>query len=335
MMGSNVLSKHIVDGVTVYTIQRLISEDKADILNGTYVKQSQIKFIIDHDADVYTEDGSLLLRFRKNVLPAHHVQEAYDAIIGFARNTTLARGAASGSKVKHVSSNKRIASNIMGYFDQWTLLHRHMFKTMGVKSPLFPVRATRFTADYPEQWKRVIPLVQDIDALYKKLVPQCYRVQRALANQTAYTIPKTAFSTITTNLNLVTAIHKDKGNIRFDSLSCKKGTPKNSFGNLVVIEKGKYTGGYTCYPEYGIGVDVRSGDFLAMDVHRYHGNLPIKQITANAERLSIVCYLRHYIWERTQGTTPQDVVYSMQKTKELIAAYYEHEKQSKKVRGNT
>lgn len=323
---SNVISKKLENGIAIYTISRLIPEEKSDALNGTYVKRSQIKCIIDHNADVYTEEGELLLRFRKNVLPAHHIQEAYDAIIGFARNTTLARGAASGSQVKHVSSNKRIASNIMGYFDQWTLLHRHMFKTMGVQSPLFPVRATRFTADHPEEWNRVIPLIQDIDALYKKLVPQCYRIQRALANQTAYVIPNTSFSTITTNLNLVTAIHKDKGNIRFTGIQTKKGSPKNSFGNLVVIEKGKYTGGYTCYPEYGIGVDVRSGDFLAMDVHRYHGNLPIKQVTPNAERLSIVCYLRHYIWERTQGTTPQDVAHSMQKTKELIAKYYERKK---------
>jgi len=286
---------------------------------GALIEKTHIKLIIDHDADVYTDSGELLFKFRKNVLPMTHVKQAYDAIIGFARNTTLARGAASGSQVKHVSSNKRIASNIMGYIDQWTLMHKHIFKYMNVQSPLFPVRATRFTANYPERWNEVIPLIQDVDDLYRQLVPDCYEKQRAMADETAYKIPNTAFSTITTNLNVVTAIHKDSGNA------------KHSFGNLVVIEKGEYSGGYTCYPEYGVGVDVRSGDFLAMDVHRYHGNLAIDAKTPGAERLSLVCYLRQRIWEKTKGSTIEDVEHNMRATKELIKKYYEQ--YTSKVRG--
>ena len=34
-------------------------------------------------------------------------------------------------------------------------------------------------------------------------------------------------------------------------------------------------GGYTCFPQFGIGVDVRRGDFLAMDVHEWHMTTPI------------------------------------------------------------
>ena len=297
-------------GVKVYTVTSNMSKDEADKLNGTYVQPKHIKTIINHDADVYTHEGDLLLRFRKNVLPRKRVEDAYNAMISFAKNTTLARGAASGTRVKHVTTNKKIASNIMGFFDQWTLLHRHMFKVLGVKSPPFPVRATRFTADNPNEWRQIIPLIKDIDALYKKLVPKHYAMQRSMADETAYKIQGTAFSTITTNLNLVTAIHKDKGNV------------KQSFGNLVVIEKGQYQGGYTCYPEFGIGVDVRLGDFLAMDVHRFHGNLPIVAKSEECERLSIVCYLRHYIWERTRGSSVRDVEDTMKATKDMIAKYY-------------
>ena len=68
-----------------------------------------------------------------------------------------------------------------------------------------------------------------------------------------------------------------------------------------------YQGGYIGFPKYGIAVDVRQGDFLAMDVHQYHCNTPIKvgkmcnkksniknnrQKTKKHGRLSIVCYLR-------------------------------------------
>ena len=42
--------------------------------------------------------------------------------------------------------------------------------------------------------------------------------------------------------------------------------------NLTVIEKENITMTYTVFPQFGVGVDVRSGDFLAMDVHQWHSN---------------------------------------------------------------
>jgi hypothetical protein len=96
---------------------------------------------------------------------------------------------------------------------------------------------------------------------------------------------------VTTNLNFQTTIHTDKGD---DS---------EGFGNLVVIEDGKYSGGETCFPQYGIGVDVRTCDVLLMDVHQAHGNLKMHPETKDAKRLSIVCYLRYNIWKHTKHMT--------------------------------
>ena len=70
-----------------------------------------------------------------------------------------------------------------------------------------------------------------------------------------------------------------------------------------------YTGCYTGFPQYGVCVDVRDGDFLAMDVHEWHCNTEfyptnpafIDKYTATPDeyvnqwhfnRLSVVCYLR-------------------------------------------
>jgi hypothetical protein len=69
----------------------------------------------------------------------------------------------------------------------------------------------------------------------------------------------------------------------------------------VVIENGKYKGAETCFPQYGIGIDARTGDALFMDVHELHGNLPMIPIDKDARRLSIVCYLREKVWIRTKG----------------------------------
>ena len=38
-----------------------------------------------------------------------------------------------------------------------------------------------------------------------------------------------------------------------------------------------------------------------MNVHEAHANLPIHLETPDAIRLSIVCYLRKKIWEKTKG----------------------------------
>jgi hypothetical protein len=152
------------------------------------------------------------------------------------------------------------------------------------------VRETAFLTHYPEKFKQIIPYIEKIDHLYEKYLPEHYGYQIKKANQTHFKIAKTAFTTITTNINFQTTIHKDKGD------------DEEGFGNLAVIEKGVYKGGETCFPQYGIGVDVREGDILFMDVHQWHANLPI-QLEKDAERMSVVCYLRKKIWERTKHKT--------------------------------
>ena len=67
---------------------------------------------------------------------------------------------------------------------------------------------------------------------------------------------------------------------------------EEGYGNLVVLEEGKYKGGYTGFPQYGVCVDARNGDFLAMDVHEWHCNTKIIPVTKDYTRLSMVAYLR-------------------------------------------
>jgi hypothetical protein len=95
------------------------------------------------------------------------------------------------------------------------------------------------------------------------------------------------------------------------------GDMRKGFGNLSVIERGKYHGGFTLFPRYKIGFDLRTGDFLAMDVHEWHCNTEMREseedkafnkklpvvylnntdtgtqgIDKPYSRLSFVCYLR-------------------------------------------
>jgi hypothetical protein len=127
----------------------------------------------------------------------------------------------------------------------------------------------------------------------------------AASEKPAYRVADTAFSSITVNRNFQTALHMDDGDFR------------DGFGNLSVIERGKYSGGATLFPRYGVGFNIRTGDFIAMDVHEWHCNTEMYESAADKAfnkklpvihhdsietgtqggdkpftRISFVCYLR-------------------------------------------
>ena len=275
-------------------------------------------------------DGSqkLLFKFRKNVIPEHICSDAYYALEKHAKHKNSNRGAAAGKlslkklpkhvgqvmkadkfRVFYKTKNGKVSrdnvsniaqSNIAGYYDRpdrnmYTHTHNTYTKTkkkQTKKTRSIPMcRTTQFTKKNVEKWKNTIPLIKAADNLFKKLVPDRYKIQLHRAKQTPdYQIDHTAYSTITVNYNWRTAAHCDNGDL------------EEGFGNLIVLEKSKakdthdsnsnitksYTGGYLGFPKWGICVDVRQGDFLAMDVHEYHCNTPI----IGDGRLSVVCYLR-------------------------------------------
>jgi len=275
--------------ITIYYVKKDYDDNKLSKVLNKKLKRSDIKDFIDDDADVFTEEGTLLLRFRKNKLNKQHIEEFYDNVIDFAVIPTSNRGSASGSKSKNIYDNPKIMSNIIGYFDKLAPKQKAKIRDSGHKAPKITVRETRFLADYPDKFQKMVPLIKEIDHYYKILVPDNYAKQKKKANQTPFHIADTAFTTVTTNVNYQTTVHTDKGD------------DEEGFGNLAVIEHGKYKGGETCFPQYGIGVDIRTGDVLYMDVHQPHGNLPIELESKDAKRLSIVCYLRRRIWEQTKA----------------------------------
>jgi hypothetical protein len=289
-----------------------------------YTKHNKI---VNKNTDVYgiESDGTkkLLFKFRKNVIPEQICLDAYNALETHAKHKNSNRGAAAGKlslgklpkhvgtitkkdkfrvfyKTKHGSVSKdnvsNIAqSNIAGYYDRpdrnayninaYNKTTKKKSKPMHNHTLIPMCRTTQFTKKNVDKWKKTVPLIKEADTLFKKLVPDRYKIQLERAQKTPkFQIDTTAYSTITLNYNWRTASHCDNGDL------------DEGFGNLIVLEKSKskntdaknYTGGYLGFPRWGICVDVRQGDFLAMDVHEYHSNTPI----IGDGRLSVVCYLR-------------------------------------------
>ena len=114
---------------------------------------------------------------------------------------------------------------------------------------------------------------------FHTLCPEAYQRQYSIASNSGFYISDTAFSTITVNYNFQTALHVDKGDF------------KDGFGNLVVCSK-HLEGGYLLFPKYELGIQLHTGDYLAMDVHQYHCNSPIFFSDTEGYRLSFVGYFR-------------------------------------------
>jgi hypothetical protein len=86
------------------------------------------------------------------------------------------------------------------------------------------------------------------------------------------------------------------------------GDLRDGFGNLSVLERGKYHGGYTLFPRYRIGFDLRTGDFLAMDVHEWHCNTEMYETASDKKYNKSIPNI--YLNDITTGTQGVDKLYS-------------------------
>ena len=303
---------------------------------GTWFDEDAVDHIIHEDTDVYREepDGSrhLMGKFRKHVIPNDLVQKGWDAFRLLAipsRNRAAAAGPINikgkywskrkpvevtkwsakyliDGKVSKMRVNNVVASGVLGYYESTAFLDA-------------ACRLTGYTRKGLKNFIHGAPFIEAIDEQFKKLVPEAHAKQlKAIRAKNTYQIGKTAFSTITVNQNFRTALHKDAGDFR------------EGFGNLSVIEWGKYHGGYTVFPRYRIGFDVRTGDFLAMDVHEWHTNSPMYETAEDKEynkrlpdirtrdpetgvvgtdkrfqRLTFVCYFREKLAECDEKKTDE------------------------------
>ena len=145
-----------------------------------------------------------------------------------------------GEKSK-MKVNNQVASNVIGFYEATPFLN-------------LPPRMTNYTRTHLEKVKEGLPYIEKLDKFYNENVPEIYKIQKKRAmKRNELRIPKTAFSTITVNRNFRTGLHRDAGNFT------------EGFAVMSVLERGRYKGGFTLFPQYGIAFDIREGDCLVFD----------------------------------------------------------------------
>lgn len=268
---------------------KIIDDNTMKKYNGKYFDEDHYNTIIDEDCDGYTKDGELLFKLRKKAISDDLCELALQCFETSAKKLHENRGAASGlldrDKLRHyvgdltdsndfrsgyisnktgLKSNQKISnlapSNIAGYFDK---------PDRNLKKNAPKCRLTAFTRDNVEKWQSVIPYIQRVDSLFKELIPDRHSNQLEQAVKTPdFVIADTCFSTVTMNYSWRTACHRDAGDF------------KDGFGNILVCENKnspyKFKGCYLGFPQYGVCINVRHGDFCATNVHEWHCNTEFK-----------------------------------------------------------
>lgn len=254
---------------------------------GVKMSEANADTILNDSADVYCPDGSLLLKFRKNCLPAKACHNAWKVLRGI-KGKSLNRGMATSklfakvpavrragyvSNTHEVPAKYAVRSNIIGYFDRY------------VRIPF--CRQASWNAKHPELFRECYPFFQAISQIYATEAPDRFALQRAHVERTKpeWIIPGTVFSTVTVNRNWQTAVHKDAGDL------------KEGLSAIVALEAGEYHGGHLLFPQYRIGVNLRNTDLLLFDSHHQHGNTPIIGRHGRWERISCVLYFRQAMTE--------------------------------------
>jgi len=265
-----------------------MSDARVAELKGKMLDDSHVKCTIENESTtVITPEGNVLAVLIKHALPSTLCATAEPFFLSAATQNVIHsfRGTAAGEKmvrrpkkdgtfskmltVPDVPRLRGSKNGLLGYMDAGT-------------NGLNPCRTTAYTRDHWEQFSTtVMPYVQAVDQVFQMHMPERWAAQNSVATTTPdYTIAGTAFSTITVNLNFVTATHQDKGDL------------PEGFGVLTCFRSGEYSGGSLVFPKYGLAMNVDTGDVLLADVHQWHGNLPIIGTHGEYQRLSCVMYYR-------------------------------------------
>jgi hypothetical protein len=215
------------------------------------------------------ETGKTICMLHRHAIPASMCDLAVRCFYQAGKMVSTNRGVAAGQKQRerHQRFEKGVAAHsaVVGYMDS----HHHNR----------PCRLTAFSEKHFEKYQEGIPFIEAMDACFRQLTPREHAVQCEAISRTPYRIGGTAFSTVTVNYNFRTALHCDKGDFA------------QGFGNLVVCAQDT-EGGMLLFPRYNVAIDVRTGDFLAMNVHEWHCNSTLRTTTEQGFRLSFVCYFR-------------------------------------------
>lgn len=263
-------------------LQQKLNRKDAETFLLQHAEPAHYDLLVEEEAVIYKEDGSVLVRLVKDAVDPMACEVAYrhlktvDGALS-ARASVLGtklvpRILSDGSKGKTLVVPPEIVARAR------QLGAKADFLGYKEAEPRYKFcRQTAWTREHPEVLQAAMPLIRAADCIFKIEFPtEWERQHNHVSKAPDFRIGDTAFSTLTVNKNLPTTYHRDGGNYL------------QGFG--VMLTLGSFTGGYLCFPAYRVAVNYQPGDVILADVHEIHGNTKIK-----GNRIVCVLYAREKI----------------------------------------
>jgi len=147
--------------------------------------------------------------------------------------------------------------------------------------------ATAWAKDHPKTHKIICDFAKELTKYYRKHCAEVFNDHVEIAKEKIlpeWTIKGTPFSSGIVNKNNALHYHYDAGNF------------KNVYSNMVAF-RSNVNGGHLSIPEYDIGLEIANNSILLFDGQKIlHGVTPIKLMSKNAYRYTIVYYTLQQMW---------------------------------------
>jgi len=148
--------------------------------------------------------------------------------------------------------------------------------------------STSLTQDNPAAHSKICEYGAKVAALYSSTAPDVFKQHKSTTDEKVlkeWRIEDTPFTSGIVNKNNPLKYHFDSGNFK-NVYSCMLGFKQN-------IE-----GGYLALPEYDCAIEIANNTVLIFDGQQIlHGVTPIRKLTADAHRYTIVYYSLRRMWD--------------------------------------
>ena len=239
-------------------IKRLENFDPENFVNRSAL-ESDFKQLISEDC-VLIEDGKIRLIYKKL---GFDDSELVDALKRIKYNTTERTG------------GLKTTSRIFGFAPRVPMRNDYC-------------RSTSLADEFPREHAVVCNYARKVEDLYKSHDEKTYEQHKATTDEkikSQYKIGGGVFTSGIINKNNPLKYHYDSGNFT-KVFSCMLAIRYNC------------EGGYLALPEYGIGLAIETNSVTIFDGQSIlHGVTPIKYVSPDAYRFTIVYYSLKNIWQ--------------------------------------
>lgn len=205
---------------------------------------------------------------------------AYDEFKAFTYPSKNRQVATTGStsRVKKLDGSESTTTQLPPHLAPLTSIYGYVDRY--ARTPY--ARACMFNRDHPDKWKLVQPFIRSVNECFKRNAPEKYAIQKCVAEEVPadWIIGKTAFSTVTVNVNFSIGYHQDANDL------------KEGLGVMAHLCLGKYKGGELVIPRYRVAFNLKHRDVVLFDVAQVHGVVPIGGAWGRFTRMTLVHYLR-------------------------------------------